>query len=211
MALPSTHTHTHTHTHSTHPLLLALSLSWWQTTCCRPTRSFKSRCHLTMVTIDTDKTWGSSTNPLSSPAWVSHCGSSRARGRHALWCINSLPSSLLPLPPTSPGVLLSDLEEIDNSHSDSLPGSSPDVVNFEKRRLQARIVYQLQRHQSIPYNLARVEVSLRRIAWTVRREAGVSNELHSVSFSQQIMQQYIKELPEQLPTKDEDADSPTCT
>jgi hypothetical protein len=56
------------------------------------------------------------------------------------------------------GILLSDMEEIDETHADFLPEPQQDVVNFSKRRLQAKLVRQLQRHQSLPYNLTPVEI-----------------------------------------------------
>jgi hypothetical protein len=66
-----------------------------------------------------------------------------------------------------PGILLSDMEEIDKTHTDYLPHSPEKVVNFSKRRVQAGLVRQLQRWQSTPYNLTPVD----------------------------IMQKYIRELP----------------
>jgi son of sevenless-like protein len=56
------------------------------------------------------------------------------------------------------GILLSDMEEIDETHADFLPEPQQAVVNFSKRRLQAKLVRQLQRHQSLPYNLTPVEI-----------------------------------------------------
>jgi son of sevenless-like protein len=72
-------------------------------------------------------------------------------------------------------ILLSDMEEIDNDHSDFLPEPPQKVVHFSKQRLQAKLVRQLLRHQSTPYNLTPVD----------------------------IMQRYIRDLPE-YPSSDTD-------
>ncbi len=71
--------------------------------------------------------------------------------------------SLLPLSYTtsSPaGLILSDLEAVDKDHLDFLVQThTKDTVNFQKCRQQARVIQQVQKYQSSPYNFHSMEVS----------------------------------------------------
>lgn len=62
------------------------------------------------------------------------------------------------MPPPA-GLILADVEAVDKDHPDFLP-QMKGVVNFHKRRQFGRIIQQLQKYQSIPYNFHPIEVSI---------------------------------------------------
>ena len=53
--------------------------------------------------------------------------------------------------------MLLGLEEVHKNHSDFLPDAK-DVINFGKRREYAKLIQELQRYQTYPYNLHPIEV-----------------------------------------------------
>ena len=53
--------------------------------------------------------------------------------------------------------MLLGLEEVHKNHSDFL-SDTKDVINFGKRREYAKLIQELQRYQSYPYNLHPIEV-----------------------------------------------------
>ena len=55
-------------------------------------------------------------------------------------------------------LVLLGLEEVHKTHSDFLPDMK-DVTNFGKRREYAKVILELQRHQTYPYNLCPIDVS----------------------------------------------------
>lgn len=54
--------------------------------------------------------------------------------------------------------MLLGLEEVHKNHSDFLPDVK-DVINFGKRREYAKLIQELQRYQTYPYNLHPIEVN----------------------------------------------------
>lgn len=58
-----------------------------------------------------------------------------------------------------PDLVLLGLEEVHKNHSDFLPDAK-DVINFGKRREYAKLIQELQRYQTYPYNLHPIEVKL---------------------------------------------------
>jgi hypothetical protein len=58
-----------------------------------------------------------------------------------------------------PDLVLLGLEEVHKNHSDFLPNAK-DVINFGKRREYAKLIQELQRYQTYPYNLHPIEVKI---------------------------------------------------
>ena len=50
------------------------------------------------------------------------------------------------------------MEEVKRNHPDFLPDTK-EVINFEKRREYAKLIQELQRYQSYPFNLNPIEVN----------------------------------------------------
>lgn len=56
------------------------------------------------------------------------------------------------------GLMLSDLEAINRNNLNLIP-EMPGVINFQKRRLFAKVIQHLQKYQGIQYSLHPIEVS----------------------------------------------------
>ena len=60
---------------------------------------------------------------------------------------------------TLSGVILADMQAIHKDNLDTI-GNKEGVVNFQKCRLFAKVLQQLQKYQSVPYNLQPIQVSM---------------------------------------------------
>ena len=103
-----------------------------------------------------------------------------------LFLLLIIPPSLPPLSPPHPhcpsrtGLLLLGFEEIEQDHRDYLPHAVQGVVNFVKCRQFARIIQQVQKYQSTPYNLRPVDVSCTLAQALSLQQSSISLVLHHV-------------------------------
>ncbi len=70
-----------------------------------------------------------------------------------------LPPPPPPPPPPNTGIILSELEAIDKEYpSISLSDNNDELVNFQRRRMFAKVIQHIQGYQTISYNFHVIEV-----------------------------------------------------